>query len=368
MNRLNVLMMAISLLFLGACGGDIEPGRTAPSVEPVKGLILAPVAGTPLPGDEAFVATIESSDRGVLFARIDGRVERILVAEGARVTAGQPLLTIADHLAGDRVREAEAAHAEADGGAAAAEARWTLAEKTHARFQQLFAKEAVTAQEFDRVGAEREIARRDLERAWAGVRRAGASLASAKTALSYSRITAPYAAVVVGRQVQEGSTVMPGTPLLTLDREGRWRARAELPESLAGRVAVGAAFLVEIPALNMQLPGTVGEVLSATDPRSRSFQIKIELAADARLAAGLFARARPAGAERMTLLAPASAIVTRGQLTAVYVVEDKVLRYRLVKLGRVFGDRVEILAGLAEGETLVVAGAERAKNGAPVED
>jgi membrane fusion protein, multidrug efflux system len=109
-------------------------------------------------------------------------------------------------------------------------------------------------------------------------------------------------------------------------------------------------------------------VIPTADPVSRSFQVKIDLTTEETLPSGLFARVRPAGVRESTLLVPISAIVTRGQLTAVYIVEDKILHYRLVKIGRAIGDRVEILSGMVGGETLVVEGAQRAKNGRPVED
>jgi RND family efflux transporter MFP subunit len=354
-------------LFFSACGSDIEPGRTEQAGEPIKGLRFAPVAGRTLAGGTAYVGTVESPDRGVLSARTDGQISRILVTDGDRVVAGQPLLTIDDNLAGDRLMEAEAALAEAKGAAAAAEAQRLLAEKNHARFQQLFTKEAVTAQEFDRTIAELEMARQGLVGAKASVRRAEAAFAGARTVNDYSQVTAPYAGIVAGRMVQVGSTVLPGAPLLALDRAGRLRVRAELPEALAGQIAVGAAMLIEIPALEKELPGEVSEV-SAADPNSRSFQVKIELATDEPLSTGLFARVRLVGAGQATLLVPSVAIVTRGQLTAVYVVEDNLLHYRLVKTGRTIDDRVEILSGLVEGETLVVEGAQRAKNGGRVED
>lgn len=367
MTRLNRIAVAVSLLFISACGGDIEPGRTEAAGEAVQGLVLAEVAAGPLVGGTAYVGALESSGRGQLSARIAGRIDRIQVVEGDRVAAGQTLLTIADNPAGEQLKEAEAALAEARGAAAAAEARQQLAEKTHARFQQLYAREALTAQEFDRVSAELEMAQQNLAASMAGVRRAEAAVAGARTASDYTRVTAPYAGVVAERMVQEGSTILPGTPLLALDRAGRLRVRAELPEALAGQIAVGDPFLVEIPALDQSLKGAVSEV-TAADPRSHSFQVKIELATEESLPAGLFARVRPAGSGATALLVPSAAIVTRGQLTAVYVVEKSFLRYRLVKTGRHVGDRVEILSGLAEGETLVVEGAGRAKNGGRVEE
>jgi RND family efflux transporter MFP subunit len=361
------MAIAVLPLFLVACGSDIEPGRTEAGGESIKGLVLAKVTASNQAGGESYVGTVESSDRGTLAARIDGRVSRMLVAEGARVEAGQVLLEITDNPASDRLKESEAALAEARGAAAAAGARQVLAAKTHERFQRLFSREAVTPQEFDQVSAELEMANQGLAGAKAGVRRAEAAVAVASTAFDHTRITAPYAGVVAGRMVQEGSTVLPGAPLLVLDRVGPSLVRADLPLALTGRIAIGDSFLVEIPALQKQLAGTVREVISAADPASRSFQVKVELTTDESLVPGLFARVRPAGGGEPALLVPASAIVTRGQLTAVYVVANQTLHYRLVKIGRRIGSQVEILSGLAGGESLVVEGVQRARNGARVE-
>ena len=104
------------------------------------------------------------------------------------------------------------------------------------------------------------------------------------------------------------------------------------------------------------------------DPGSRSFQVKATLPDDPQLAAGLFARAAHAGGTSDTLLLPSAAVVTRGQLTGVYVVEDGRLRWRLVKTGRAVGDRLEVLSGLGAGEKVVTAGVDRAVSGARAEN
>ncbi len=190
---------------------------------------------------------------------------------------------------------------------------------------------------------------------------------AARTALAYSRVTAPYAARVVRREVEEGSTVQPGTPLLVLDRLGGWRVRGELPESKAGQVAVGDPVQVEIPALNKTYPARISEVQAAADPRSRTFQVKAELPEKAEVNAGLFARMLFPGGERPTILVPAAAVVERGQLTGVYLVRDNILHYRLVKTGREIDGRLEILSGLEPGDSIVVGGVERARSGARLE-
>jgi RND family efflux transporter MFP subunit len=341
-------------LLLAACGRDIEPGETPAQRPVVRGLSLTTVAATALPATETFVGTVESPDRGVLAARIDGRVGRIAVREGDLVQAGQLLLTIEGNPASHRLAEAEGARK-------AAAARLELAEQTAGRYRQLFAKEAVTPQEMDRISAELEMARQHQHSAVAAVE-------TARTALAYTRVTAPYAARLVRREVEAGTTVLPGTPLLVLDRQGAWRVRVRLPETLFGRVGEGDAVSVEIPAAGKTVSGKVAEILPAADPQSRAFEVKVAIVDGSGLGAGMYARVGLAGGARPTLLVPAAAIVQRGQLSGLYVVEDGVLRFRLVRTGRRLDDRVEILSGLAEGAKIVAAGTEKAQHGARVEE
>ena len=112
------------------------------------------------PAGESFVGTVESSARGILAARIDGQVTQILVKEGDAVKAGQLLLVLGDNLAGDQLRQAEAGLAQAQEGAATAQAQLTLAEKTYARYRQLFEKQAITPQEMDQMTANLEVAKK----------------------------------------------------------------------------------------------------------------------------------------------------------------------------------------------------------------
>lgn len=366
--RVPIIGLLLTAVFLlPGCGGDIEPGTTPGQTPLIKGLPLVTLAASPLPGTEVFVGTVESRDRGVLSARVAGRVSRIAIHEGDRVKKGDLLLLLADNEAADRLQEARAALAETRGRLASAQARLNLAQKTYKRYERLFANEAVTPQEMDQVVAQLEVARQGRVSAEAAVRRAEGARNAAQVTSSYTRVLAPYDARVVAKAVEEGSTVLPGSPLLTLDRQGPWRVRAEVPESFSGKIAEGDVFGVAIPALGRTLSGNVSEVVPSADPRSRTFQVKVNLGSEPGLSAGLFARISASFGKREALLIPAAALVTRGQLTGVYVVTDGILHYRLVKTGRRVGDRVEILSGLRAGETIVAADALRARNGARVE-
>jgi RND family efflux transporter MFP subunit len=274
---------------------------------------------------------------------------------------------LADHQAADRLEEARGAVAGAESALTSARAGLDLAEKTRQRFARLMANQAVTPQEMDRIDAELEQARQQVQGAEADLAGARAGAAAARTAASWSRVTAPYAARIVRHQVEVGSTVMPGTPLLLLDRLGEWQIRATVPESRIGLVTLGERVSVALPARDLELPATVRQILPATDPLSRSFEIKLTLEEAPELAAGLFARVYLPAPDISTLLVPAAAVVERGQLHGLYVVTEGRLHFRLVRLGRNLDQQVEVLSGLEPGETIVVEGVERAQDGARVE-
>lgn len=366
MSKVLICWILSGSLLLAGCSQEIQPGNTQREAQVVRGLTLLTLAASQIPGSESFVGSVEAPDRGQVAARIDGRVGPIAVREGEWVKAGALLLTLVDTTTGDQARAAAAGVAEAQGALAAARVRLDLADKTLARYRQLFAKEAVTPLEMDRVSAEQAQAANGLAAAEAAVQRLSAERSAAVTAAGYSQVTAPYAGRVVRKLVEEGSTVMPGTLLLLLDRQGAWQVRAQLPEGLTGQVAVGDGFRVELPALGKTVAATVSEVLPAAEAQSRSFEIKLDPADQAGLSAGLFARVA-AASEKSALMIPAAAILQRGQLSGVYVVVEKVLHFRLVKTGVRIGEQVEILSGLCAGETIVSGGLEQAVSGARVE-
>jgi multidrug efflux pump subunit AcrA (membrane-fusion protein) len=141
-----------------------------------------------------------------------------------------------------------------------------------------------------------------------------------------------------------------------------------------GTIRVGDQVKIRIDALgDEESSGKVSEVVSAADPASRSYIVKIDLPSGkgegrARVRSGLFGRARFAGAEtRQAITIPKTAIVERGQLIGVYVVDNQgVARLRLLKTGKIYGDAIEVLSGLGEGEEIVVTDVASVSDGARV--
>lgn len=366
MTRLIFILTILALA--SACDERIEPGQTTVAPVVLSGLATSRVEAVAAPARYALPGTLESADRGLLTARIAGQVARILVSEGQTVQPGKPLLELGGETASSALQAAGSEVNVAERRLAEAQSLQKLAEETYGRFLKLREARAVTPHEFSRIETERDTAAERLGAAKAALQASRAARAGARTMADQARVTAPYAGQVAEVLVDVGSTVLPGTPLLSLDRSGPWRVRVALPEGMAARYRVGDHLQVEIPALAKVLNATLTELLPGADPASRSMTAWLTLPAEETLQSGLFARVLMAAeAGLTTLMIPASAVVTRGQLTGVYVVEEDLLHYRLVRTGIAHADRVEILSGLRAGEEIIVADLARARHGARLE-
>ncbi|HKB53031.1 MAG TPA: efflux RND transporter periplasmic adaptor subunit, partial [Ramlibacter sp.] len=243
---------------------------------------------------------------------------------------------------------------------AAAEADDQLAQATLKRYQSLQEKKAVSPHEFDEVQARSRAVAAQRQGAGAGLAQAMAAQAQAEAMLSYTRIRAPFDGVVTARNVDPGAQASPGTPLLTVEDTRRLRLDATVDESALQFVKLGAAAPVAMDALQSTINGKVTQIVPAADAASRSFVVKIELAADARLHSGMFGRARFARGVRQVVMVPRSAVLDHGQLHGVYLVGDQgTINLHYVTLGTASGDNVEILSGLSGGERMIASPAGR---------
>lgn len=354
---------------LAGCGDDIEPGRTEPDVAVIKGLTTG--LGRPLPGalPRSLNGTVEALDQSRLTARLPGRVEQILVHEGQTARAGQTILTLDQQTATDELAAAQAAAEAAAGSLAEAEAHQELAASTLQRYLQLREGGAVTSQELDQIRNRHETARQKSRSARADLARAQAGLKAARVMADQVRIAAPFDARINRLLVDIGSTVMPGTALVQLDRLGPWLVSLEVPQSLAGNFLPDKTFDIEIPPRQQQYKAVLAELFPAANPVTRTLTVKLRLEEEAaELKSGMFARVFVPATGSASLFVPTSALVTRGQLTALYVVVDDILHYRLVRTGNTLDGQTEILAGLSPDETIVIEGATRARHGARLEN
>jgi multidrug efflux pump subunit AcrA (membrane-fusion protein) len=303
-------------------------------------------------------------------SRVMAPIVEIHVRPGDRVRRGQPLMTLDAREIVASKTQAEAAALAADQSARAAEADLRAAEAavllaraTHERIRTLHAKRSATEQELDQTIA--ALSGADAQRAGAQARVAAATAARDAAAASahaaaitatYADLRAPFDGVVTERRADPGAMATPGTPLLTMEDPSTYQLEAPIDAARAALVAIGQPVDVEIDSTQADdsMHGRVVEI-ARVDPASHAFLVKIDLPPAARLRSGLFGRATFAAAARRALTVPNAAVITRGQLTFVYLVDtDRAVRLRPISIGAPDRERVEVLAGLRDGDAVVV--------------
>ncbi|HXH11835.1 MAG TPA: efflux RND transporter periplasmic adaptor subunit [Alphaproteobacteria bacterium] len=389
-------MMSARLVIQPAGGGQTLPHKEATAtgipVVRVQTVVLEPIA-------ESFeaVGSVRSRTTTVLSSKVVSYAREVLVREGDRVKAGQPMILLDDRDLAAQLRRAEAALEEAQSAAdevekaiaaaeaarVAAAANKQFADATLRRYRLMLEHEAVSPQEFDAVLAKQQAAQAELARAGAMIKalqaqkrqvlakiaQAKAEMANAQISLEYTTIRAPIDAVVLERKVEAGMLAAPGVPLLVIEDPRVYRLEVYVPESLLGDITLGMQVTTGLEALGRtELVGTVAEIVPTADPASRTFVVKIDLPSVAALRSGMYGKARFPKGERLAVLLPRSALVERGQLQSVYVVEEgEVARLRLVNTGKIYDDRMEMLSGLQVGDKVIVEGVDRLVDGVTVE-
>lgn len=344
---------------LAGCGNERHTSAAAP--ETISNVKLFVAQKSTVPDWLEAMGTVRAAQTSQPASQITGNIVAVQVHEGERVQSGQVLAVIDDAQPRAALEQAMAAELAAEKDVAATEAEYALATNTLKRYQQLYEKQTVSPQEFDGVKARWQSAeaRRDMARAV--LAQMQAALTQARTTLGHTQIRAPFAGVVTERKADPGTLASPGMPIFTIEDTRSYRLEASVDESEGQLARLGDAVSVSVDALgSAELKGKVVQVVPAADPMSRSFLVKIELPQEAHLRSGLFGRARFARGERSVLLIPHAAVVERGQLQGVYVVDaEQIAGMRYVTLGRTSGPQVEVLSGLESGERVIAAPGNR---------
>jgi RND family efflux transporter MFP subunit len=299
-----------------------EPGTALPPGTPTL-TVQAERTATRIP----LVGTVASERQVTISARIPATILAIGARAGAAVTHGQVLATLDDR----EIREQ----------LAGAEAQFRQAEIEFRRTQQLFDRNAATDQQ--RVAA------------LAAFEGAKARVEQARVMLGYATIVAPMDGVVTERRMEAGDLAVPGQPLLTIHDPARMRLEVPAPIRLLPRLGLNQQVAVVLDGRPEPLAGTVREVVAAVDAASRTRTVKILLEqGGTEIPPGTYGHIVVEGESGETVRVPVTAVVRVGQQEFARVVVGGRMIRRGVRTGPVSGDQVEILAGLAAGETIVV--------------
>lgn len=329
---------SMALLALAGCGkhpahsGGVSLPGGAPLAVAVAEAVWKDHAST-----EEVVGTVRSKQQALVEAKVAGRIEQYLAVPGQLVKAGDLLAQLDAREIATKVDSARAMLEQAD--------------RELARYRQLVAQNAATRQELEAVEARQKVA--------------VAQVAEAETMLGYARVTAPFDGVVTRKLAEVGDLAMPGKPLAEVESPRGLRFEADLPEAILDRVSMGQKLMVKVG--NVTTEATVSEIAPMADALSRTFRVKMDLPDEPSLRSGQFGRVTVPVSEGRALVVPAGAVTRRGQLEAVFVVQEGRAWLRLVKTGRDMDGAKELLSGVEPGERVVAEAPAQLLDGQPVE-
>lgn len=359
-------VLAIPVLLLGCS----ENNTAKPATPPVAQAQLVKATEQQVPQSIPLTGTVHAKQTATISAQVPGTIRRVWVQAGDHVRAGQLLITLDDSAESAGLNRALAAQSAAERQQQAAKTSATLAASTLARYRILQQQKSVSPQEFDQVQKQSQVAALQVQALQAQSEEAKAAVAGARTQFGYTQIRAPFGGVVTSRMADPGTLASPGVPLLQIDSAGPLQLYTSVDESLIGSIRTGLKMPVSVDGAGMSgITGTVAQIVPAADPASRSFLLKLDLPHVKDLRAGMYGSAQLPGKLHNAILAPQSAVVIRGSLDCVYALDASgVAQLRYVTLGNRQGDNVEVLSGVAAGDTLVNNPGDRDLAGKKIEE
>lgn len=184
-----------------------------------------------------------------------------------------------------------------------------------------------------------------------------------------TRLKSPINGILLKRLNEAGEIVASGMPIVVISDISKVKVNAYIPEQQLNAIRIGQNADIYIGALNKHFEGIVTEVAGAADPTTRAFTVKVEVDNPGNLIRpGMIAEAHFTGPQASEVLAiPVTAILrTPDGQSYVYVIDNGKAFKRHISIGALMGDHIEVISGLAEGETIVTGGAQKLTNGSAV--
>jgi RND family efflux transporter MFP subunit len=338
--RYRVLLVSLLLSAQSAAGADAAGTARSADVPVVPAQVKAVGNGFETDG------VVQPVKQSSIAAQTSGRVITLPVKAGDKVRAGQVLATVDDSETQTGVQRSQAQVAQA-------QAELRNAQATFDRTRDLLAKGFVSAAAMDTADAQ-------LRGAQAGRDQANAAQKQSGLTQGFTRVTAPFDAVVWQTSAEVGDLAFPGKALLTLYAPMPLRVVVQIPVSRSAQLRQDAAIEIAVPGKNGEprwiRPSQITRLPTA-DPVAQTVEWRLDLppAEAASLLPGQPVKTRFAAGQSQRLVIPNSAVLRRGELTAVYVVSGKGFALKAIRIGTEHpGQGVEVLAGLTESDQVAL--------------
>lgn len=369
---------------------------------PVK---VQTIESTQLQSSSEFVGTLEAQERVSLQPQIQGRIERILVASGDRVSAGTPIVSLSldrtqanvvsalalvnSNEAAVTTAQAQLEAREADLAKAAADVE--LQQTQYDRTQSLVSAGAIARQQLDiaqnnltsalatLTAAEKQVnaAQAGINQALSGVEQAQAQVAATQIDLNQKQVVAPMDGVVGDFAVKAGDYVNVGQTLTSLIKNDVLDMRIAVPASNGTQLRPGLRVeLIDANTGQQLTRGSLDFISPQVDVNAQSILVKARFSnANGRLRDGQYVRARIIWNQQAGILVPVQAVNRMGGQNFVYVVEENseqqppqsVVKLKPVKLGEVQNDQYPILEGIQEGDRVAISNILKLRDGVPIQ-
>lgn len=382
----------MAVMGLTACSGPYSNAPVAAKGERGPAAVeVERLASSSVPEVVAANGELVAEEQAVISTKVPGRVARLAVDLGSVVKEGDLLCELEKEDYAFRVQQAQAQVQQIrsrlalpdpnddrvvpERTATVKEARAAL-EDARLVFEttERLAREGVVSKiDFERALARKQGLEARVQASLAEVANLEGQLTERKAQLELARqqlrdtvVRAPFAGAITKRTASMGEYLGVNAPVVTLVRQHPLRVRLEVPERAAARVARGQKIEIRLEgAAEVMRQGRVVRLSPAIEAQNRALVVEGELPnEDGRLRPGSFVEATimvDAGARGITV--PRTAVVSFAGILRVFTVKDGVLQERLVKTGRRFGERLEVMEGLAEGEVLVTKATDRMTKG-----
>ncbi|MGG9964172.1 efflux RND transporter periplasmic adaptor subunit [Ferruginibacter sp. SUN106] len=353
------LIAGLGVLLFSACSSDKK--------EPVMNIDAAVEVTVSKPSEDEqqdinLSGQIEAAQSVNVSTRVMGFITMLKVKVGDHVSKGQLLATISN-------QDIIAKRAQTDAMISEAQAALGSAQKDYDRFTTLYKQQSATAKELDNVTLQYNAAKARVEGAKQMRNEVNAML-------GYTSLTSPFSGIVTQKLAEQGNMANPGMPILTIEQSGSYQVSASVPENTINQIKQGAAAIITIKALDKTIKGSVAQINQSSQFTGGQYIVKVSIPdADKKdLYAGMYANVtipltKTVAVKSVTnmVLVPLASIVQKDQLTGLYTVSaNNTALLRWVRLGKTYGDKVEVLSGLEKNEAFVLTAEGKLYNGVPV--
>ncbi len=349
------IIAIVTLIFTTSCGKEKKTVADTRATVNVK-------VSTPSSESNSFISAsgkVEAVQNANLSTRMMGFINNISVNVGDKVSKGQLLISI-------NSADISAQKAQVDASILEASAAFNNAEKDYHRFTALFKDNSASQKEMDDISANYEMAKARLEAANQMKNQVNAQL-------SYSNITAPFSGVITGKFVNKGDMANPGMPLISIETPGNYQIISMVPEFEITSIKKGTNVNVVLKSTNQLIIGKVTEVSTSAKNTGGQYLVKVLLdKTEVKLLSGMYTSVqfpieKITDTKKKMVLVPQSVLLHQGQLTGVYTIgNENVAILRWLRIGKSFGDQVEVLSGLSANEQYIVSADGKLYNGAKV--